>query len=505
MTTLILTPATAGTGIIPRYRLVHGPNLGIALCFVIQKALAKIEQMQTPARLRSIQRIGLIPKVIFIYVTSAVFFLIYIQFPTKPNHDEFHYVPAARRYLAGLTNVNYEHPPLGKLLMAVGIGVAGDNPLGWRIMSVLFGSLTLVAVYALARILFRRDSVAFWVTLVTLFNQMLYVQSRIGMLDPFMFAFLMLSMLSFAWSWEEGLGVGQLRLRFALTGFFIGCASACKWVGLVSYLATLGWVGAVVALQTLIPHLQHPLALKARDWLVGTRVHPQLQKSPVWFRLDLWRPMRWWDWLFTLGVIPILTYCATFIPLMCVDPAYSVASLWSVQKMMYDGQLRVITAHPYMSQWTQWPLLTRPIWYLFETLGEEKQYCRGILLLGNPLVMWAGLAALPICLFDFIRSRRLAPFFITFFYALFYFSWAVIPRKILFFNYYYPAAMVLSYALAQAFLVLERSFPQPYVRSWKWAFLGGSLVLFIYFFPITAHLRLPADGFRRYMWSPRWV
>ena len=43
------------------------------------------------------------------------------------------------------------HPPLAKLLIAGSIKLFGDNPWGWRIGSVVFGTLALLAIFALVR------------------------------------------------------------------------------------------------------------------------------------------------------------------------------------------------------------------------------------------------------------------------------------------------------------------------------------------------------------------
>ena len=43
--------------------------------------------------------------------------------------------------------LNPMHPPLAKQLIALSIRGFGDDPLGWRYPAVLFGSLTIVAMY----------------------------------------------------------------------------------------------------------------------------------------------------------------------------------------------------------------------------------------------------------------------------------------------------------------------------------------------------------------------
>lgn len=71
--------------------------------------------------------------------------LVRIGLPTQPYFDEVHYLPAARAVLELGVTTNVEHPPLAKQLMALGIWLFGDGPLGWRILSVIFGTLALFA------------------------------------------------------------------------------------------------------------------------------------------------------------------------------------------------------------------------------------------------------------------------------------------------------------------------------------------------------------------------
>jgi len=60
--------------------------------------------------------------------------LVRLTVPGKPYFDEVHYLPAARALLELSHLANPEHPPLGKALIALGIAVFGDGPLGWRIV-----------------------------------------------------------------------------------------------------------------------------------------------------------------------------------------------------------------------------------------------------------------------------------------------------------------------------------------------------------------------------------
>src|ERR1022692_4176222 len=78
--------------------------------------------------------------------------------------DEVYYVNAARRIdgIAVPHNQSYagdpagqdsnsEHPQFVKLVIAGAIKLFGDGPFAWRIGSVLFGSLAILGMFALAR------------------------------------------------------------------------------------------------------------------------------------------------------------------------------------------------------------------------------------------------------------------------------------------------------------------------------------------------------------------
>lgn len=419
-----------------------------------------------------------------IFFLSQIFFLIHIQFPRKPNFDEFHYVPSAKQFLELKENQNWEHPPLGKLIMSVGIALWGDRPLGWRYMSTVFGSLTLVGMYFLALVLFESESTALWVVLITLCNQLLYVQARIGMLDTFMFAFIVWAMAAYCLAWNPKTSTRDAKRCFAFFGLMVGFATACKWFGVIP------WVCCALPI---------PLIRLLQNWKVEF-------KNPTkedWYRPQLWKDIRLKHWVIYFGLIPVTVYYLTFLPFLWIKDL----SIWDyfvgMQYNMWKGQLMVINRHPYMSQWLDWPLLRRPIWYAFDREGEGNHWVRGVLLLGNPLMMWGGIVALIDCFWGFKKRNRTATL-ILFFYCMFYFCWMFIPRRIAFYYYYYPSGMVLSLALAYVFHTEEKG--KLFEIQWaRWVFFGASLSLFIYFFPILAGLKIPVDSFRQWMWFSSWI
>ncbi|HJX96206.1 MAG TPA: phospholipid carrier-dependent glycosyltransferase, partial [Candidatus Acidoferrum sp.] len=116
--------------------------------------------------------------------------------------DEAYFVPEARAFIQGIPNPDPQapplaKPPLGKLIMAIGMKAAGDNPFGWRIAGAVCGALTVVAVYLWVYLLLQNASLAFLAAWLTLFNNFLFVMSRIATVDVFLMFFLMWSLAAF--------------------------------------------------------------------------------------------------------------------------------------------------------------------------------------------------------------------------------------------------------------------------------------------------------------------
>src|SRR6201999_91498 len=92
-----------------------------------------------------------------------------------------------------------------------------------------------------------------------------------------------------------------------------------------------------------------------------------------------------------LGAVAVFVYLLTFWPAFFYrnDPM-TLGGLFGFQIEMFNTQRGHMAPHPYQSVWWQWILILRPIWYLFE---KDQDRYRAVLLVGNPLVYWGGLAA----------------------------------------------------------------------------------------------------------------
>jgi dolichyl-phosphate-mannose--protein O-mannosyl transferase len=168
---------------------------------------------------------------------------------------------------------------------------------------------------------------------------------------------------------------------------------------------------------------------------------------------------------------------------------------------MWELQKRVGGTHPYMSAPWQWPLLIRPMWYAFDKEGLAGATVRGVFAIGNPWIMWTGFIAVLYTLYSYLKNRGFVALCILAFYFGTLLSWMIIPRKITFYYYYYPTAMVLSFALG--YLFFQRPFSQQ--RLWLWGYALISVGVFIYFYPILAALRINTSNFIDWMWLKSWI
>jgi dolichyl-phosphate-mannose-protein mannosyltransferase len=399
---------------------------------------------------------GIVVTALIIFAAAHLALMIGLTTPDKIIFDEVHYVPAAKQMLepgSPAVLLNPMHPPLAKQLMALSIRTFGDVPLGWRYPSVVFGSLAIVAMYLCALALFAAQGPALATALLTFFNQMVFVQSRIAMLDIYALTFDLLGIAAFL----HGFGQQNPRRAFALAGVAFGLATACKWSGLFPLAVCIAIVAAIRLLR-------------------GWRTQFADARADDWYRPDRWPDFRYWHFAACFVLIPAVAYFVTFIPLY----GFSVGDILEAQRRIFTENAGAHPAHPYMSSWPSWPLLMRPIWYQFDKISDDR--IQAVVFLGNPLILWPALAALCICLRDWIVTRRADAFLILSFYLGPWLAWAMLPRTISFIYYYLPSATVATLALVYALSRGER--PQP---AWLlWVFVAAACAGFVIMLPISA-------------------
>ncbi|MGL4312661.1 MAG: phospholipid carrier-dependent glycosyltransferase, partial [Sphingomonas sp.] len=325
----------------------------------------------------------------------------------RPYFDETHYVPAAQALLALSGPTNIEHPLFAKELIAAGILMLGDNAWGWRVPMTLSGAATVMALFAIGWQLWGNIRPALVAALIALTGFTLFIEARVAMLDGPMAA---LALGGVAVLLAAATAARAQRL-VVLSGVMFGLAVASKWAALPWFAVAAVGLGVATAQQRALFGGARPVAALARF------IAPAM-----------------------------LAYFATFLPAFFyrTDPL-TLATLIPFQADIYAEQTLPLPSHPYQSNWWSWPLDLRPIWYLYEPVDGVE---RGVLMLGNPAVMWGGLVALGYGLIEGARHRAwplLAPVAL---WAGAYLPWIIIPKKIGFFYYYYGASLCLPLAIA---------------------------------------------------------
>nr|WP_191093430.1 glycosyltransferase family 39 protein [Bradyrhizobium campsiandrae] len=410
-----------------------------------------------------------------IFLAAHLVLLVGLATPEKFVFDEVHYVPAARQML-GLTAaqpmLNPMHPPLAKELIAASIAAFGDNAFGWRYPATLFGALAIAAIYLCGLALFGSQRSAIAAALIAGGNQMLYVQARIAMLDIFALGLGLLAIAAFM----HGFRRERPQALFALAGSLFGLAAACKWSGLFP-------LGVCIVIVAVVRLMQ------------GWRVLFADAKPGDWYRPDLWPTFRAQHAGLCFALLPAVTYLAAFVPLY----GLSLTELIEAQRRIFaDNTTTAIAGHTYMSSWPSWPLLARPVWFLFEKTSDDN--IAAVVFLGNPLVLWAALPALVVVLRDFIVARRWDAFLIAAFYLGPWLAWALLPRTLGFIYYYLPAATAASLALV--YVLCKERLP----RWTLWAYVSLAAIGFAVMLPISAaFVGTSMQTFNRLMLFQSWI
>ncbi|VXC73426.1 phospholipid carrier-dependent glycosyltransferase [Sphingomonas sp. AX6] len=412
-----------------------------------------------------LERLGQRPLLVALLLALAAqtLFSLHLTRPGGIVFDETHYVSAARILLDLDRPTNVEHPLVGKALIASGIALFGDNPLGWRAMSTLAGTATVMGVFAILMLLFARVRVAAFGAVLVMLNQMVFVQSRVGMLDTFLAAFVVGAVAALLWAMRAPRA--KVARRVALAGVLLGLAVGTKWAA-IPYCALAGLAVIVVR----------------------------------WRTPDAWPGLGTLPLLILLAATSIVTYLATFAPAFFyrTDPL-TLGGLIPLQFEIYRLQTFVLASHTYQSDWWSWPLMLRPIWYYYE-LDAGVQ--RGVLLVGNPAILWGGLAALGLCVAGWLRQRDWRLLGVAALWAGSLGIYAVIPKSLGFFYYYHLSSIFLCVAIAAAYAHFGRG---RWGDADQW-FLIPAAGLFVYFYPILSGAPLTNDqAFLNWTWFPNWV
>ena len=382
--------------------------------------------------------------------------------------DEIYHARTAWENLNGVYPYEITHPPLGKIIISIGITLFGMTPFGWRFSGTLFGVLMLPVIYIFAKRLFGGKAVPAACTLVLASDFMHFVQTRIATIDTYAVFFILLMYL-----FMYGFITTGSRRELALSGIFFGIGAASKW--------TCIYAGAGLAVI----------------WLIYVIREAKAQ------RLDMrgfWKLCGFCVIFFVL--IPCLIYYFAYIPYGTargISP-FSAEYLRMVldnQSYMFNYHSGIVAEHPYSSRWYQWVLDIRPILYYLEYFDDGTHSSFGAFL--NPALCWGGLLSLFVLIYTAIFRRDRCAGFILLGYLAQLIPWMFVTR-ITFEYHYFPCSVFLVLSLGYCFNLMRHN-----LRHWKWyvsGFVTLSIALFVMFYPALSGKPVAATGLLS--WLPTW-
>jgi dolichyl-phosphate-mannose-protein mannosyltransferase len=434
------------------------------------------------------------------------------------------------------TAVDWLHPPYAKYTQAIGMLVFGENSFGWRISSVVFGVLVVLATIRLAYELFENKPLALLAGTLAALDGLLLVQSRIAMNDIHVTFMILVTLICYVRYRKDP----ENMWRLFLTGLAAGVAMGTKWSGVFALL-TVGGSEALI-------YLNQKLSSKLKE---KNLVEPFFTWTAKRFLL--------------LCVIPILIYLAGYThmflqgkSLVCQgdqvlqgqcycrqDSSWWVTVLKDIspQNSVYweslearGGCKRLIShfselhhqiwwyqtnlqaTHPYQSRPFEWFMNLRPVWMY---VAYDEATLGNIYAQGNPSLFWSGDVAV-ITTLILIISSFLSPsqilslkkdkyflqlIFLLCAYLMVWLPWQMSPR-IMFFYHYTPAVPLLCILLVFWLRKIWNYRHKSGTTFYRSLVLGIILVIFcnfLLFYPNWIGFPMPKDFVDRvYFALPTW-
>ena len=424
--------------------------------------------------------------------------------------DEIYHARTAYEHLHGQKPYETTHPPLGKLMMSVGISIFGMTPFGWRFAGALVGVLMLPALYLFALQLSKKRDVATFSILAFALDLMHYAQTRIATIDSFPVLFIILSYLCMArylqfdvFAVPEGDRPRLLNRTYwksliplALSGLFMGLSIASKWIGIYS-------AAGLAILFFLAIYRQYRASniacgMDAAD--DSGRMEPERKRILGAQEFTLKRI------LITCGfcvgffiLVPCVIYYLSYIPYLSPTGPVTLRRIIAAQEGMlsYHSTPGLGMDHPFQSPWWQWPLIMKPMWFSQDKF-EPAGYASTIMCMGNPWVFYIGAVCMVAVFAAFIAkyvrvktglSLRHGDGDLTLAVLVIgmlaqYLPWVLVPRSMYIYHYFASVPFVI---LATAWMLNLLPESRPKLRHGVMAlYVIGAAAFFVMFFPYAS-------------------
>ena len=383
--------------------------------------------------------------------------------PTYRNStyfDEIYHARTAYEFLHQISPYETTHPPLGKVLISIGIALFGMTPFGWRFVGTLFGCTMLPLMYLLGKRLFQKEEAGVLASVLMALDFMHFSQTRIATIDTYALFFILLMTL-FMVTYLQTHSYRSL----VLCGIAFGLGAASKWTCIYA-----GGGLAVLFFTDLFLHRRD-----AGFWNTA-------------LRRCLWC-------LLFFVLIPVGIYALSYLPwTRCAGQSWQ--TVWNNQFDMYNYHSKLVADHPYSTPWYEWPVMVKPM--VFYRQGTLDGKISTIASFGNPLIWWGGLIALFATAYAGIKRRDAAAWPILCGYLAQLLPWVAVTR-IVFLYHYFNCTPFLILSL----VYLTQRFPK--VRRYARWFVAAAALLFVLFYPVLSGFEVPASFVSDWLcWFPQW-
>ncbi|MCX4778888.1 phospholipid carrier-dependent glycosyltransferase [Streptomyces sp. NBC_01264] len=432
------------------------------------------------------------------------------------------------------------HPPVGKWVIGLGEWMFGFDPFGWRFMTALLGTLSVLMLCRIGRRLFRSTFLGCLAGLLLAVDGLHLVMSRTALLDLVLMFFVLgafgalvidrdkaRARLAAALPVdEEGrtrpdariaetLKLGWRPYRI-LAGISLGLAFGTKWNGLIvlAFFGVLTVLWDAAARRTAGAGTPYAAMLRRDSWpaflsLVPVAISVYVASWLGWILSpDNGKGGYFRDWAAKNDQHSSLSFLPEWL-----------RSLWHYETTVYDFHVGLTSGHTYESNPWSWLVLGRPVSYFYESPSPGTDGCpatetakcaREVLALGTPLLWWAGCFALLYVLWRWLFRRDWRAGAIACALGAGLLPWFNYQERTIFFFYAVVFVPYLCLAVAMMIGALLGPAGSSERRRALGAVAAGVLVLlivwnFIYFWPIYTGQSIPMDSWQNRMWLDTWV
>ena len=421
--------------------------------------------------------------------------------------DEIYHARTAYEHLHQLTAYETTHPPLGKLLIALGLKLFGFSPFGWRVVGTTIGVLMLPVIYLMGKLLFRKATFAATAMILFAVDFMHFTQTRIATIDVYAVFFIMLMFMFMAAYARMNFYKQRLSYTFiplGLAGLCFGFGIAAKWISFYGG-AGLACMLAIVLIQRFLEYRKAKKQLAAEVVSINKHDLSSDQQS-LQHIVQSFIP----NTLKTIAIcipfyliIPALIYWGSYWIALTLSPeGYSWRRFLDTQVYMFSYHSDLVDTHPFASPWYEWPVKFKPIWYFVDNSLAAEGLTSTIAAFGNPLIWWTGLIAIFATIAISIKRREHTVMMIYIGYLSQYVPWMLVTRITFIYHYF---AMVPFMILSIVYIFRHLEMTYKWSAKIRYTYTLLAILLFIMFYPVLSGALVSREYVDHWLrWFPTW-